>query len=362
MVLSIGGIAAQSRYIRASMIETLREDYIRTALAKGLAHDSVFYKHALRNSIRPLITGIGGLLPGLIGGSIIIETIFAYPGLGRLGYEAVLERDYPTLVALNFIVAALVLLGNLISDVLYAVVGRASDSSKWSPIRTSRRRIQASRFAGPTRRVWMRFRRNTVGMIAAGSWLYSSWSPFLPGFAHGRACIFPHDPNATNLALKLKPPSLEHWLGTDNLGRDVFSRMLNGSYISLTVGFIAVAVSLLIGVTVGAISGYLGGWVDNVIMRIVDAILCFPTFFLILTAVALLGPNILNIIAVIGLVSWTGTARLGPAEFLTLRESEYVRAARTLGQRSLLIIFRHILPNAAAPIIVTAVLGIPKRF
>ena len=136
--------------------------------------------------------------------------------------------------------------------------------------------------------------------------------------------------------------------------------MLNGSYISLTVGFIAVAVSLLIGVTVGAVSGYLGGWVDNVMMRIVDAILCFPTFFLILTAVALLGPNILNIIAVIGLVSWTGTARLVRAEFLTLRESEYVRAARTLGQRSLLIIFRHILPNAAAPIIVTAVLGIPE--
>jgi peptide/nickel transport system permease protein len=104
------------------MIETMREDYIRTALAKGLAQETVFYKHALRNSIRPLITGIGGLLPGLIGGSIIIETIFAYPGLGRLGYEAVLERDYPTLVALNFIVAALVLLGNLISDVLYAVV------------------------------------------------------------------------------------------------------------------------------------------------------------------------------------------------------------------------------------------------
>ena len=95
-------------------------------------------------------------------------------------------------------------------------------------------------------------------------------------------------------------------------------------------------------------------------MRVVDAILCFPTFFLILTAVALLGPNIVNIIVVIGLVSWTGTARLVRAEFLTLRESEYVRAARALGQRSLLIIFRHILPNAAAPIIVTAVLGIPE--
>ena len=122
IVLSLGGIAVQSRYIRASMLETLREDYIRTARAKGLEEDAVFYKHALRNSIRPLITGIGGLLPALIGGAVIVETIFAYPGMGRLGYEAVLERDYPTLVALNFIVAALVLLGNLVSDVLYAVV------------------------------------------------------------------------------------------------------------------------------------------------------------------------------------------------------------------------------------------------
>ncbi len=215
-------------------------------------------------------------------------------------------------------------------------------------------------FAGPTRRVWTRFRRNTVGMIAAAVVALLFLIAIVTGICAWSGLYFPHDPNATNLALKLNPPSLEHWLGTDNLGRDVFSRMLNGSYISLTVGFIAVAVSLLIGVTVGAVSGYLGGWVDNVMMRIVDAILCFPTFFLILTAVALLGPNILNIIAVIGLVSWTGTARLVRAEFLTLRESEYVRAARTLGQRSLLIIFRHILPNAAAPIIVTAVLGIPE--
>lgn len=121
-ILALGGIAVQSRYIRASMLETLREGYVRTARAKGLDEDTVFYKHALRNSIRPLITGIGGLLPALIGGSVIVETIFAYPGMGRLGYEAVLERDYPTLVALNFIVAALVLLGNLVSDLLYAVV------------------------------------------------------------------------------------------------------------------------------------------------------------------------------------------------------------------------------------------------
>lgn len=121
-ILAIGGVAAESRFVRASMIETLREDYIRTARAKGLDENAVFYRHALRNSIRPLITGVGMLLPALIGGAVIVENIFAYPGMGRLGYEAVLERDYPTLVALNFVTAALVLLGNLLADLLYAVV------------------------------------------------------------------------------------------------------------------------------------------------------------------------------------------------------------------------------------------------
>jgi peptide/nickel transport system permease protein len=135
--------------------------------------------------------------------------------------------------------------------------------------------------------------------------------------------------------------------------------MVAGSTISLTVGFVAMAVSLGIGIFVGAVSGYFGGWIDNLLMRIVDALLCFPSFFLILTAIAILGPNIWIIIAVIGLVSWTGTARLVRAEFLTLRESEYVRAARSMGQSGWNIIFRHIMPNAAAPIFVTAIVSIP---
>ena len=169
----------------------------------------------------------------------------------------------------------------------------------------------------------------------------------------------PLHPNATFLERKLLPPNPVNWLGTDSLGRDVLSRMVAGSTISLTVGFVAMAVSLGIGIFVGAVSGYIGGWVDNVAMRIVDALLCFPSFFLILTAIAIIGPNIWIIIAVIGLVGWTGTARLVRAEFLTLRESEYVRAARALGQSRMRIIFRHILPNAFAPIFVTAVISIP---
>ncbi len=212
----------------------------------------------------------------------------------------------------------------------------------------------------PVRRALTRFSRNRIGMISLATII----ALFIVAAVFAALSLahipFPMDPNATHLESKLLPPNSVNWLGTDNLGRDVFTRMLHGSYISLTVGFVAVAVSLFIGVVVGAISGYLGGWMDNVIMRCVDAIMCFPTFFLILTAVALLGPSMLNIIVVIGLVSWTGTARLVRAEFLTLRETEYVRAARALGQSAFSIIFRHILPNAFAPIFVTAVLSIPS--
>ncbi len=211
----------------------------------------------------------------------------------------------------------------------------------------------------PAQRLFARFRRDPVALVSTAviALLVATAITFwLLGLAH---VPFPADPNTTDLHRKLFPPSPANWLGTDNLGRDVLSRILHGSYISLTVGFVAVAVSLGIGVVLGAISGYFGGWIDNVLMRIVDAIICFPTFFLILSAVALVGPSLLNIVVVIGLVSWTGTARLVRAEFLTLRESQYVAAARSLGQRSPAIIFRHILPNAAAPIFVTAVLGIP---
>ncbi len=214
--------------------------------------------------------------------------------------------------------------------------------------------------ASPAGRAWRRFRANKVGMAALGIVIVLA-AIALVFFALDRMGVpFPADPDATNLERKLLPPNALNWLGTDNLGRDVLSRLLNGAYISLTVGFIAVFVSLSIGVGVGAVAGYFGKWADNVIMRVVDAIMCFPTFFLILTAVALLGPSIINIIVVIGLVSWTGTARLVRAEFLTLRETSYVQAARALGQRAPRIIFRHILPNAAAPILVTAVLGVPE--
>jgi peptide/nickel transport system permease protein len=211
----------------------------------------------------------------------------------------------------------------------------------------------------PLRRVARRFFQNRLAILSLLFIAFFFTTALAAGILSLLGLPMPMDPNATNLAAKLQPPSAAHWLGTDNLGRDVLSRMIAGSTISLTVGFVAMAVSLGIGIFVGAVSGYFGGWIDNVLMRIVDALLCFPSFFLILSAIAILGPNIWIIITVIGLVSWTGTARLVRAEFLTLRESEYVRAARAMGQSGWKVIFRHILPNAAAPIFVTAIVSIP---
>jgi len=211
----------------------------------------------------------------------------------------------------------------------------------------------------PFRRVARRYLKDRLALSATAVIILFFAVAIVAGICSWLNLPMPLHPNATFLERKLLPPNPVNWLGTDSLGRDVLSRMIAGSTISLTVGFVAMAVSLGIGIFVGAVSGYIGGWVDNVAMRIVDALLCFPSFFLILTAIAIIGPNIWIIIAVIGLVGWTGTARLVRAEFLTLRESEYVRAARALGQSRMRIIFRHILPNAFAPIFVTAVISIP---
>ncbi len=122
VIFAVSGIAAESRYMRGSMIETMVQDFIRTARAKGLPEEQVVYKHALRNALLPMVTIFGLMLPGLLGGAVIVETIFAYPGIGRLAYEAVMARDYPMIMTLNTITAVLVLLGNLLADVLYAVV------------------------------------------------------------------------------------------------------------------------------------------------------------------------------------------------------------------------------------------------
>ena len=188
------------------------------------------------------------------------------------------------------------------------------------------------------------------------------------------------DPKLVRLSEKLLPPLTPftskiiptedapmfniYILGTDELGRDLFARMLEGTSVSLTVGFIAVGISIFLGILFGGIAGYYGklklGFltIDTIIMRFVDIMLCFPTFFLILTVVALLPPSIYNIMIIIGLTSWMGTARFVRAEFLSLRELDYVTAARSQAIPEWRIILIHMVPNAIAPVLVSATIGV----
>jgi len=170
--------------------------------------------------------------------------------------------------------------------------------------------------------------------------------------------VAPHDPTAIDARLILSGPSARHLLGTDDLGRDVFSRMVYGARISLAVGFVSVGIAVLIGTALGACAGFFGGFVDSLVMRFVDIMLCFPSTFLILAVIAFIGPSIWNVMFVIGITGWMGVCRLVRAEFLSLRERDFVVAARALGAGNARLIFRHILPNAMAPVLVAAVLGV----
>ncbi|MDD5428159.1 MAG: ABC transporter permease [Candidatus Omnitrophica bacterium] len=170
--------------------------------------------------------------------------------------------------------------------------------------------------------------------------------------------IAKQDPSAIDTNAILSGPSAAHILGTDTLGRDIFSRIVYGSRISLSIGFIAVGIAVIIGLFFGSVAGYYGGKIDTVIMRFVDIMLCFPTFFLILAVIAILEPSIVNIMIVIGLTSWMGVARLVRAEILTLKERDFVAAARVMGAGDAWIIARHLIPNAIGPVFVSATLGI----
>jgi peptide/nickel transport system permease protein len=168
----------------------------------------------------------------------------------------------------------------------------------------------------------------------------------------------PFSPIATSLDETFRAPSSKHWMGTDDLGRDVFTRMLHGAGISLKVGLVAVGIALLIGVVVGALAGFYGGVADMLLSRVIEVVICFPFLFLILAVIVFLPPSIYNIMIVIGITRWTSIARYTRGEFMKIKEQEFTEAARALGVSDKKIIFRHILPNSLAPVLVTATFGV----
>ncbi|PSJ57590.1 ABC transporter permease [Pseudaminobacter soli (ex Li et al. 2025)] len=185
-----------------------------------------------------------------------------------------------------------------------------------------------------------------VAMAILGGWLFLALTGPL---------IAPHEPDAIDIMNMLSPPSAEHWFGTDQVGRDIFSRVLFASRVDLFLCVIGVLPPLLIGTTIGLLSGYFGGVVDSLFMRVYDLTVAFPFFVLVLAIVGVLGPGLVNFIIALTLVGWVSYARLVRAEVLTIRESEYIQAAKCLGYPPVAILTRHVLPNAIGPIIAYAV-------
>lgn len=218
--------------------------------------------------------------------------------------------------------------------------------------------------------IWRQYRRNRMAVAGlvfiAFLALMAVSAPLIatnkPLWCTGDgACLMapiPYTPTQYNLDESLQPPNRSHWLGTDEQGRDVAARMVYGSRISLAVGVVAVSIYVAIGILLGAAAGYYGGWVDQTVSRAIEIMVCFPTFFLILTLLAFVGPSIWNIMIIIGLTGWTSEARLVRGEFLKLKNQDFVQAAVALGAGDARVIFRHMLPNALAPVLVSATFGV----
>ncbi|WP_353856587.1 oligopeptide ABC transporter permease [Bacillus sp. Bos-x628] len=199
---------------------------------------------------------------------------------------------------------------------------------------------------------WEKFFRNKLAVIGTCILLVII---FVAIFA---PVIAPYTPEEQDLLKKLMPPNSEHLMGTDKFGRDIYSRVLYGARVSLLVGFVSVLGAITIGTLVGAIAGYFKGWVDSILMRLVDVVLSIPDIFLLITLVTIFKPGVDKLILIFALTGWTTTARLIRSEFLSLRTREFVLAARTIGTKNHVIIFSHILPNCIGPIIVSATLKI----
>ena len=171
--------------------------------------------------------------------------------------------------------------------------------------------------------------------------------------------IAPYDPYTQDLSRINEPPSSDHWFGTDDVGRDLFSRVVYGTRISMLVGVVCEAICVPVGVILGALAGYFGGWVDAVISRIIEIFASFPTILFAIAVMFILGPGIMNIFIAIGVIGWTGLARMIRGQIMQLKEKEFVEAARASGASNMKIIFRHLIPNCLSTIIVVITLDIP---
>ena len=213
--------------------------------------------------------------------------------------------------------------------------------------------VHEEKVVGPWKEAWRTFKKNKSAMVGLGIVLF-----FIILAIVGPYIAPQEDPDEQNLSIRLQAPSSEFWFGTDDLGRDVLSRILHGAQLSLTVGLTAVLMSAVVGSLLGIIAGYYGRWIDTIISRIFDIMLAFPSILLAIAIVSILGPSLRNALIAIAIINIPNFGRLIRSRVLTIKEEEYIHAAKAIGMKNSRILWRHILPNSMTPILVQGTLAI----
>jgi ABC-type dipeptide/oligopeptide/nickel transport system permease subunit len=340
-------MAVLARLTRTSMLEVLGQNYVTTARAKGLPEWLVITTHALKNAAVPVVTLIGLQFGTLLGGAVVTETIFAWPGVGRLAVQSIFVRDYPVVQAGVFVLALSFVGINLLVDLLYGYLDpriRSEESPASPPVPSSRRRRRV---------MWALIVPAVPVIIAIGVAVLAPW-------------IAPHSPTSGRLAARLQPPvwqeggNVARVLGSDLLGRDVLSRLMWGARISLLIALLATLLGAAVGSLIGLVTGYYRGRVDRVITKLIDIQLAFPFVLLAIAVIAVAGPSIPVLVTVLAIGSWVGHARIVRGLVLSLREREYVQAALALGAGTPRVLFRHLVPEILSLILVMATFDVGR--
>ena len=328
------------------------------------------YRHALRNALIPVISIVGILIPRLLGGAIITETIFGWPGMGQAMVLSATGRDYPMVMGLTVVVAVAVIATNLLGGYwrirsstqglsVPEPASSVTDLSSHSNVAVAVMnnppgdRLEDHEFIETRRDSGLRrLLRHRTGLPALCILVLVHVAVFLGPF------VWTISPTATDPLNSLAGSSHAHLLGVDDLGRDELSRLLYGGQITLIVGFVSMVVLVVVGVVTGAIAAFVGGWADIVLMRFTDAMLAIPTFFFVLVALTVFPRNVLTVSLVIAAGAWMQVTRVVYGETLRWKDAEFVQATYAMGLSRMRILARHVLPQVYPSIIVSATLGI----
>ena len=348
-VLALPSLAAILRVNRAEMIEVLGSDYVTAARAHGVPPWRVIGWLALKNAMLPTLAMIGLRFGWTLGSTVLVETVFDWPGLGLYAVSSAIASDFKPVMGVTLIDRHH-LHADQPADRPRLWLARSRGPSRHERHRPAARAERHSRCAACAS--WSGRSAAALPPCSAWRWWRCSWCS--PRSAPGWCPIRRDATGAMHLAQRLLPPSAAHWFGTDEMGDDIFTRVIIGTRTSLWVGLTITGIAALIGVPLGIISGYRGGALRAVIMRVTDVFLAVPGLVLALAIVAALGPSTLHGVVALSLVWWPGYVRLIEAKALTLRSEPYVEAARTMGAGHAWILLRHILPNCVSPFVVKA--------